>query len=149
MIVVDTGSTDRTPEIARELGGTVSSFPWRDDFSAARNESIRRASGEWIFWMDSDDTIDEENGRKLREFADQDHEEVTLGYVAQVHCPGPNPSDPTAAVVVRCFGQLDQSLEVIEYLRTENRILREKFGKKRNCQTLIVTPAELGVYRRN
>jgi len=38
IIVVDTGSTDRTMGIARELGAQVFSFPWRDDFAAARNE---------------------------------------------------------------------------------------------------------------
>ena len=62
MIVVDTGSIDRTPEIAQELGAKVSHFPWIDDFSAARNESLRLASGEWLFWMDADDTIDADNG---------------------------------------------------------------------------------------
>ncbi|HEV3079830.1 MAG TPA: glycosyltransferase [Gemmataceae bacterium] len=45
MIVVDTGSTDRTPEIARALGALVYHFPWCDDFAAARNEALRYARG--------------------------------------------------------------------------------------------------------
>ncbi|QDU09835.1 glycosyltransferase [Gimesia aquarii] len=87
MIVVDTGSRDRTPEIAGELGAQVFHFPWCDDFSAARNKSLKHATGDWLFWMDSDDTISEEQGCKLRELIDRSHQENILGYVMQVHCP--------------------------------------------------------------
>jgi len=88
MVVVDTGSTDKTPEIARELGARVFHFPWCDNFSAARNESLRHARGEWLFWMDSDDTIDSFNGKKLRQLADGLEATSPLGHVIQVHCPG-------------------------------------------------------------
>jgi tetratricopeptide (TPR) repeat protein len=57
IVVVDTGSTDHTAEIARKAGAEVYPFEWVDDFSAARNESIRHARGKWIFWMDADDTL--------------------------------------------------------------------------------------------
>ncbi|QDU10762.1 glycosyltransferase [Gimesia aquarii] len=89
MIVVDTGSVDRTPEICREYGARMFEFPWCDDFSAARNESIKYAQGKWIFWMDSDDTITAECGKKLKALAAQSHPDRTLGYIMQVHCPGP------------------------------------------------------------
>jgi GT2 family glycosyltransferase/tetratricopeptide (TPR) repeat protein/2-polyprenyl-3-methyl-5-hydroxy-6-metoxy-1,4-benzoquinol methylase len=100
MIVVDTGSTDATPEIAAQLGARVFHFPWCDSFSAARNESLRHARGRWIFWMDSDDTIDAENGRKLRELAYRDADPSILGYVMQVHCPGPGPDGEVDVTVV-------------------------------------------------
>lgn len=106
LVVVDTGSTDETPQIARELGARVFHFPWCDDFSAARNESVRHARGEWVFWMDSDDTIDEANGRGLRGRAAGSHREEVLGYVVQVHCPGPGESgrnDVTAVDHVKLF----------------------------------------------
>jgi tetratricopeptide (TPR) repeat protein len=41
-------------------------FPWVDSFAAARNESLRHASGDWIFWLDADDRLDEDNRIKLR-----------------------------------------------------------------------------------
>src|SRR5262249_10900004 len=66
MVVVDTGSTDRTKEIAREMGAKLFEFPWIDHFAAARNESLRYASGEWIFWLDADDRLNDENRAKLR-----------------------------------------------------------------------------------
>jgi glycosyltransferase involved in cell wall biosynthesis len=47
IIVVDTGSTDRTKEIAASFGAKVFDFPWCNDFAAARNECIRHATGEW------------------------------------------------------------------------------------------------------
>jgi glycosyltransferase involved in cell wall biosynthesis len=66
IIVVDTGSTDRTKEVAGRLGARVYDFPWCDDFAAARNESLRHATGQWIFWLDADDRLDEENRGKLQ-----------------------------------------------------------------------------------
>jgi FkbM family methyltransferase len=66
MIVVDTGSTDHTKEIASQRGANVFDFPWINHFSAARNECLRHATGQWIFWMDADDRLDEENRAKLR-----------------------------------------------------------------------------------
>ncbi len=57
IIIVDTGSTDRTVEIAEELAARIRHFPWRGDFAAARNESIRDATGDWLFWIDADDRL--------------------------------------------------------------------------------------------
>ena len=88
IVVVDTGSKDETPQIAKEFGARLFHFPWCDDFSAARNESLRHATGDWLFWMDSDDTIPPDCGRQLHELIDGDVEPDVLGYVMQVHCPG-------------------------------------------------------------
>lgn len=57
LVVVDTGSTDRTVEIARDLGAVVSHFPWCDDFSAARNETLRRATGRYVLVLDADERL--------------------------------------------------------------------------------------------
>lgn len=54
IIIVDTGSTDDTVEVARRYGAQVYHFPWIGDFAAARNESLRPATGEWIMWFDAD-----------------------------------------------------------------------------------------------
>jgi glycosyltransferase involved in cell wall biosynthesis/predicted Zn-dependent protease len=66
IVVVDTGSTDRTKEIATGFGAKVFDFPWVDDFAAARNESLRHATGCWVFWLDADDRLDADNRAKLR-----------------------------------------------------------------------------------
>jgi tetratricopeptide (TPR) repeat protein len=67
IVVVDTGSTDDTREIARKLGARVFEFPWVNDFSAARNESLRRATGRYLLWLDADDRIDPEEIVKIQE----------------------------------------------------------------------------------
>lgn len=56
-IIVDTGSTDRTMEIARKYGAKIINFEWIDNFSAARNASINAASGDWILILDADEII--------------------------------------------------------------------------------------------
>jgi len=55
IIVVDTGSTDRTVEIAESYGAKVYHHPWENDFSKHRNQSIQYASNDWILIMDADE----------------------------------------------------------------------------------------------
>jgi len=66
VVVVDTGSSDHTRDIARQFGAHVYEFPWIDSFSAARNAALERATGDYAFWMDADDRLDDENRPKLR-----------------------------------------------------------------------------------
>lgn len=61
VIIVDTGSTDRTKEIASEYTSKVFDFDWVNDFSAARNYAAEQATGDWILVLDADEYIDEEN----------------------------------------------------------------------------------------
>ncbi len=64
-IVVDTGSTDRTVEIAEEMGAKVYHFNWIDDFSAAKNFAVEQASGNWIAFLDADEYFSEEDTKKI------------------------------------------------------------------------------------
>lgn len=57
IVVVDTGSTDRTKEIAGKYADKLLDFTWCDDFSAARNFSLREADNNWIFMIDCDECI--------------------------------------------------------------------------------------------
>ncbi len=66
VIVLDTGSTDRTIEIARELGAKVFEEPWQDDFSLHRNHSIEKASGEWVLTIDADEELVDTNVEETR-----------------------------------------------------------------------------------
>lgn len=103
MIIVDTGSTDRTAEVARGLGAKVFPFPWIDSFAAARNESLRHARGEWIFWMDADDRLDETNRQKLRSLL-ADLPEENTGFVMKCLClPDPNTGTATVVDHIRLF----------------------------------------------
>ena len=70
IVVVDTGSKDRTREIAREFGARVFDFVWVDDFAAARNAALARATGDYAFWLDADDVVDPPEREKLRKLLD-------------------------------------------------------------------------------
>lgn len=65
IVVVDTGSADRTREIVSRYTDRIYDFPWIDDFAAARNFSFERATKDYILWLDADDYLDEENRDKL------------------------------------------------------------------------------------
>jgi len=64
-IVVDTGSTDRTVEIAEKMGAKVFHFEWINDFSAAKNYAIEQASGNWIAFLDADEFISKQETKVL------------------------------------------------------------------------------------
>lgn len=66
IVLVDTGSTDRTGDIGRLYGARVYDFTWCDDFSAARNFSLSRAAGRWILILDADEAIAAEEFDLLR-----------------------------------------------------------------------------------
>ena len=57
-IVVDTGSTDRTVEIAKRCGAAVYHFDWVNDFSAAKNFALEKCTGDWIFFLDADEYLE-------------------------------------------------------------------------------------------
>ena len=67
-IVVDTGSTDRTVELAQKMGAKVVHFDWVNDFSKAKNFAIEQASGNWIAFLDADEYFTEINTQKLMVF---------------------------------------------------------------------------------
>jgi len=66
IIVVDTGSSDDTRDIARSFGAMVIESEWQDDFSIARNASLERATGDWILFLDCDEELAPGSGPKLR-----------------------------------------------------------------------------------
>lgn len=67
IIIVDTGSTDATKEIAARYTDRVYDFTWIDDFSAARNFAFSKATKEYIYSADADEVLDEENRQRFRE----------------------------------------------------------------------------------
>ncbi len=66
IVVVDTGSTDVTIDIAREHGAEVHVFPWTDDFAAARNVSLSHVTADWVLWLDADEELLPESRGPLR-----------------------------------------------------------------------------------
>lgn len=67
-IVVDTGSTDRTVEIAKKMGAEVYFFPWQDDFSLAKNFAISKCRYPWIAMLDADESFSEQDAKKMKDY---------------------------------------------------------------------------------
>ncbi|MEH2314956.1 MAG: glycosyltransferase [Nostoc sp.] len=72
MVVLDTGSIDRTPNIAQQLGAKVYHFKWCNDFSAARNAALKYVTGDWILVLDADETLTPAILPQLREVIARD-----------------------------------------------------------------------------
>lgn len=66
ILIADTGSSDRTKEIAGQYTSQVFDFPWCDDFSAARNFLVEKVHTDYWMWLDADDVMDEKNLEKLK-----------------------------------------------------------------------------------
>jgi glycosyltransferase involved in cell wall biosynthesis len=106
IVVVDTGSKDRTRELARDRGARVIDFAWIDDFSAARNVSIEAATGDWILVLDCDDELVESARPEVRRTIEGT---TAAGFRVRIQNLTP-PGEPVAyheARVTRLFRRLD------------------------------------------
>ena len=86
IVVVDTGSQDRTREIALAHASRVLEFEWCDDFAAARNVCLGHATGDWILWLDAGETIAPEDGERLRRLIDS-QPDADRAYLVMVQTP--------------------------------------------------------------
>ncbi len=77
MVVVDTGSTDKTVEIAEQMGAKVFHFTWINDFAAARNHAFECCTSDWIMWLDADDVVPELTQQQIKELKETSlHDEL-------------------------------------------------------------------------
>lgn len=83
IIIVDTGSTDKTMDIARSYGALVYEQKWQNDFSFHRNYSISKATGDWIFIIDADEEVPSPHGEAIRKFLENDKEAEVLSIKLQ------------------------------------------------------------------
>ncbi|WP_233476275.1 glycosyltransferase family 2 protein [Paenibacillus sonchi] len=84
IIIVDTGSTDRTKQIAENYGAKIYDYVWSNDFAAARNESLRHAAGKWILVLDADEYLGSNDHSKWIEFLQKEKPQAHLAYTLPV-----------------------------------------------------------------
>lgn len=102
IIVVDTGSGDKTCQIAQSYGAKVRTFTWNDNFSDARNVSLDLATGDWILILDADEELAKESGAILRKAVL--NQEAEGYYVKIVNVSGDDSFPETSAdMVFRVF----------------------------------------------
>lgn len=102
LIVVDTGSNDRSPALAAELGAKVFYAPWRDDFAAARNAALDHARGRWLLIMDADEELPAGENAGLLACLQDPAADAWLLRVRNFH-PGGAPEAYTDITQIRLF----------------------------------------------
>ena len=81
IIIVDTGSTDGTIQIAEKYNAKIFQYPWVDNFSAARNFALGKATGNWIFYLDADERLDTNSKAEFKKLSDAN---LLIGYYCTV-----------------------------------------------------------------
>ncbi len=99
VLVVDTDSTDRTVEVAREAGAEIGQFAWDDDFAAGRNAVVRQAMGDWILWLNADEELLAPDRAALSTLLE---DPAAFGYWVTVQYPDPG-GPPSETLDVRLF----------------------------------------------
>lgn len=85
IIIVDTGSTDKTIEIARMHTDKVFYFEWCCDFAAARNFSLLQASNDWVLVLDADEVIQEYQKDSILKFIQNKSNEKVIGRIKRIN----------------------------------------------------------------
>lgn len=101
IIIVDTGSTDRTVEIAEAYGARIFHQPWEGDFSKHRNYSIDQAGSDWIFIIDADERLVESDVPELQRHLNE--AEIPIIAVNVVNVGGKFDEQVTFLPSIRCF----------------------------------------------
>lgn len=110
IVIVDTGSEDETVAIAKRYTDKVFTFPWIDDFSAARNFALAKAEADWILWLDADDRMQSEEVASLRKYISRKEKAYLLTVLS-----GAGGSDADKFLQIRLFPN-------IEGVRWEGRV---------------------------
>jgi len=150
IIIVDTGSTDRTKEIAGQFTDKIYDFPWIDDFSAARNFSFNLATQEYILWLDADDYFTMQDRQLLLELKstlDPTVDSVTMDYHLLVDPAGKVLQSIRRNRLVRRACGFRWIGAVHEYLAVGGKIFNSEIAVKHQKEKQH-TDRNLRIYRR-
>jgi len=126
IIIVDTGSTDQTKHIIKKYTELIYDFEWIDDFAAARNYAFSKAKMDYIFWLDADDILLEEDQEKfklLKQNFDYSLDAVSMNYNLQVDEDGNVISSLRRNRLVKRQNHFQWVGPVHEYLEVNGNIL--------------------------
>lgn len=150
IIIVDTGSTDRTKEIASNYGCTLYDFEWIDDFSAARNYAFSKATCPYILWLDADDILLEKDRQLFRELKftlNYSIDSVTMNYNLSVDSNGNVAYSIRRNRLVKRDRGFRWIGPVHEYLEVSGNIINTDISITHNKQKAY-TDRNLQIYRR-
>ena len=133
IIVVDTGSTDSTKDIALKYTEHVYDFEWVRDFAKARNFAASKASGEWILSMDADEYVDRDSFEKFKQELDNNPPEEDINAVQIVNFVG----DKADSTVLNRHTRFYRNNGNIEYQRPIHEVLTYKFDENKKNYGLV------------
>lgn len=131
IVVVDTGSTDRTKEIARKYTDKVFDFEWCDDFSAAKNYAMSLAENNWILFLDADEWIERFNEDEVDYFMKHYPDAVGSVYMDNLTGTPDNPGPVSRIHIERLFNR-----KRFHYVSPIHEMIAPKFGK--DMENLLV-----------
>ncbi len=99
IVIVDTGSIDATKEIAQKYTSNLHDFEWIDDFAAARNFAMSKATGKYHLWLDADDRITPENGSYINSLKSHFDGRKAFYFVLENH---QSDAPPSSCLQLRC-----------------------------------------------
>jgi glycosyltransferase involved in cell wall biosynthesis len=172
IVIVDTGSTDKTIEIAKEFNAKIHSFEWIKDFSAARNFALSKSNGNWILYLDADERVEAKSKKEILRLTKNNKK---LGINCIINNLDDNKNAPTLMKYVRLFRnsknisfvgkaheQIESSLRrqgykiidsTIEIMHLGYNVSKEKLKEKadRNLELLLneynEKPTSYGAYQ--
>jgi len=116
-IVVDTGSTDKTVELAEAMGAKVYHFEWIKDFSAAKNYAIEQATGDWIAFLDADEYLSPEDTKKLtKKLETLENNSNTQKSINVINMPWVHLNDNGEAMGINTQTRLFRNIKEIRYI---------------------------------
>jgi tetratricopeptide (TPR) repeat protein len=158
VIVLDTGSTDRTAQVVQQFGATLQRSAWDDSFATARNQCLTHTSGEWVLWLDAGERIDRADGSLLREFIDE-HADPGAVYSLRIAVPAAehniggeqvarvrlHPNRPGLQFFGRIRENLDRSLTAFS-LRKESLPITLHRGEREHDERLKRSRAQRNIH---
>ena len=138
IIVVDTGSTDNTLEVAKNFGANIFHEVWQDDFSTPRNIALDYADGDWIIFLDADEYFTAETAKNIRSVIENIGEENIGGFLIHlVNIDTENDNKVMdSAFVLRIF----RNLRGLQYV---GKIHEELKWFNKNLPNMIPVPPEV------
>lgn len=115
-IVVDTGSTDCTTEIAERIGAKVFHFEWINDFAAAKNYALEQAKGNWIAFLDADEYFPQDEAKKILPILKQVTENPGMREKYAIVCPMHQLDDDGKTMEVNAQARLFRNTPRVRYV---------------------------------
>ncbi len=138
IVVVDTGSTDATKQIAEKFSARIYDFKWVNDFSAARNFALSKASEDWILYLDADERLAESSREIIKRAAKRTDR---VGFFCSVVSPSEATGAPSVMKFLRFFRrhpqakftgkvheQIEPSLRALGYALEDSEIVINHIG---------------------